>query len=173
VRLKISIEQDANDALILKVDGALMALPDAQRLEVAKALTCAVFRYVRRRSLTITLGRCASSWDVTGTVASKYYDKAGDVVGHVPLLKTSKPVAKWASRCFGSKTGKIGGTLGAGAAVLTGSASLAWQAGSAAATGCAGETAINTGRSVYKGAVETVKKDWRDIKNSANQKSIQ
>jgi hypothetical protein len=44
VRLKISIEQDANDALILKVDGALMALPDAQRLEVAKALTCAVFR---------------------------------------------------------------------------------------------------------------------------------
>jgi phage-related protein len=107
--------------------------------------------------------------NTTGTVVSKVYDKAGDAMGHVPVVKEFKPMAKEISRCALTREGKIGGTVGAAAGVVTGGvSSAALAAGRGGLTGCYGKKAYDGA----KAEVQATKRDLSDIRRSWRGSSI-
>jgi hypothetical protein len=107
--------------------------------------------------------------NTTGTVVSKAYDKAGDAIGQVPALKEFKPMAKFASRCAASREGKIGGTIGAAAGLVTGGASsVAMAAGQGGLTACYGKKAHDG----LKAEANAARRDWSDIRRSSRGSSI-
>jgi hypothetical protein len=105
--------------------------------------------------------------NLAGTVVSKGFSVLGDAAGVIPGLKEFKPLAKDASKCAKSREGKIGGMVGAGLSVATGSLSnIAIVAGAGGADGCLSTGAYNGGKKAVNEAETFAKRQANDLRKS-------